>query len=180
LGEIITVKSLILGALTALISVSAHAQTYTFSNLNLSESVFGPVVTDVYDGTFTFSNGLLTSASATQGSSQMFAMNAGTVSGDTVTFFVSEPGVPRDIDPWSLTLTLAAPLGGYSDVITGASFNIGNGEWPIFSCTSACGSVVDPKPAAAPELDPTQLIAALTLLAGGVLVIKSRAESRSR
>jgi hypothetical protein len=175
-----TVKSLFLGALTALISVSAHAQTYTFSNLDVSESVFGPVVSDVYDGTFTYSKGLLTSASATQGNSQMFAMNAGTVSGNTVTFFVNEPGLPRDLDPWSLTLSLAAPLGGYSDVITGASFNIGNGEWPIFSCNSACGSVVDPKAAAAPELDPTQLIAALTLLVGGVFIIKSRAEPRSK
>jgi hypothetical protein len=99
----------------------------------------------------------------------------GTVNGDTIHLSLSD-GSPPGIDAWTLTLTTAHALGHKTDVITSAVLNAGDFQ-NVYDCLKKCGKLTDPPKVtahAAPELDASTLAAALTLLAGGLLVLKTQ------
>jgi hypothetical protein len=160
-------------ATAALVLTDARAQTYDISNLTVT-NVFG--TTDVFNGSFLYSKGHISDVNlSAQGGAEF--MNTGVVEGRKGALFSLSDGSPPGIDAWTLALRTSAPFGASSMPIKSATFNQGDLEgFSIYNCTKKCGRITDPPASvhAAPELRGSVAVAALTLLLGGVAVLKGR------
>jgi hypothetical protein len=155
-------------------TASAHAQTYDIS---------GWVGPESFAGTFTYANGTLTNVDVSD-SWARGTFTTGSAGGDYITLMDwggQNPNGPVVYAPDELDLSTNAPIGSSSLKIVSALYD---GSVPVpsdyFLCAGpkyrpdyTCGGHITEVRSvnAAPELDWSRAIAALTLLAGCALVL---------
>jgi hypothetical protein len=160
-------------------AASAHAQTY---------DIKGWVGPDLFAGTFTYAGGALTNISVSD-SFGGGTFTVGSAEGTLLTlqdFYGQNPNDPL-YAPDELDLTTSAPFGSPKmTILTGSYVGSAPVPYDYFLCAgpkykphNTCGGYITEVHSvnAAPELDWSRAIAALTLLCGFGLVLKSRHKS---
>jgi hypothetical protein len=169
--------------LAALAASAAQAQNYDVDIVMQT----GKTPTD-FVGSFTYANGVLSDVDVlTNVGGVKTAFTAGTYSGGVVSLFDYQGYTPAEIgsSAWLLELTPKTSLASGRGGLQGAEFIEDWNLTGIASCGTPPGidvhkcstmRLTDPPAgtvAKAPELDGSRAIAALTLLAGAALVLKS-------